>query len=189
MRRIRLLCLAVFLAIGFFPADAGAQSVGPSVLNTAGGTYDNPSSYHRFEWSLGELVLINTFAPPDSSVIVTQGVLQPCTDKPGNSPLTLLFDKGDYRVFPNPTTGPFEVNFFVRETGRMNLQLVDATGRVLQQRSYQYNGCCRIDLFDLSSAPNGVYMVTAELKPDRRRPGDNLEIIRRGAFRVVKISN
>jgi hypothetical protein len=189
MRRIRLLCLAVFLAIGFSPVDAGAQSVGPSVLNTAGGTYDNPSSYHRFEWSLGELVLINTFAPPDSSVIVTQGVLQPCTDKPGNSPLTLLFDKGDYRLFPNPTTGPFEVNFFVRETGRMNLQLVDATGRVLQQRSYQYNGCCRIDLFDLTSAPNGVYMVTAELKPDRRRPGDNMKIIRRGAFRVVKISN
>lgn len=187
MRRIRLLCLAVFLATCL--PYAQSQSITPSVLNVAGGTYDNQSSYHRFEWSLGELVLINTFAPADSAVIVTQGVLQPCTDKPGNSPLTLTFDKGDYRLFPNPTSGAFELNFFVRETGRMNLQLVDVTGRILQQRSYQYNGCCRIDLFDLTSYPNGVYMVTAELKPDRKRQGDNLEIIRRGSMRVVKISN
>jgi hypothetical protein len=187
MRRIRLLCLAVFLATCL--PYAQSQGVTPSVFNVAGGSYDNQSSYHRFEWSLGELVLINTFAPADSSVIVTQGVLQPCTDKIGHSPLTLFFDKGDYKLFPNPTVGPFELNFFVRETGRMNLQLVDATGRILQQRSYQYNGCCRIDLFDLTSFPNGVYMVTAELKPDHNRPGDNLEIVRRGAMRVVKISN
>lgn len=187
MRRIRRLCLAVFLAIGF--SSVHAQSVTPTTFNAAGGSYDNPASYHRFEWSVGEMILVHTFAPADSAVIVTQGVLQPCTDKIGNSPMTLFFEKSDYRLFPNPTTGPFELNFFVRESGKMNLQLVDATGRILQQRSYQYNGCCRIDQFDLTPYPNGVYLVIAELKPDQGRAGDNLKIVRRGAMRVVKVSN
>jgi hypothetical protein len=92
-------------------------------------------------------------------------------------------------LFPNPTTGKFEVSFFVRETGRMSLQLVDATGRVLEKRSYQYNGCCRIDLFDLSARPDGLYFVIADLKPDRVRPGDNIEVIRHSGLKVLKMSN
>ncbi|HEX2682960.1 MAG TPA: hypothetical protein VHL77_03465 [Ferruginibacter sp.] len=187
MRRIRLLCLAVFLATCL--PYAQSQSITPSTLNTAGGTYDNPSSYFRFEWSFGEMMLINSLAPADSAVVLTQGVLQPCTDKPGHSPLALFFEKDHYRLFPNPTPGPFELNFFIRETGRMNLQLIDATGRVLEKRSYQYNGCCRIEYFDLTGQPNGVYMIAAELKPDHGRVGDNMEIIRRGTMRVIKISN
>jgi len=186
MRRIRLSCLAVFLAIGF--SHAYAQSVTPFIFNTAGGTYDNPSSYHRFEWSFGEAILIQTFAPLDSSVVVTQGVLQPCTDKVGNSPMTLLFEKGDYRLFPNPTTGAFELNFFVKETGRMSLELTDATGKVLQRRNYYYNGCCRIELFDLTQYPDGIYYVVADLKPDHRRPGDNIEVIRRSGLKVIKLN-
>jgi len=185
MRKPLLPFLAVFLAISF----CRAQSVTPATFNVAGGSYDNPSSYHRFEWSFGEMLAISTIKPADSAVIVTQGVLQPCTDKIGNSPMTLLFAKGDYRLFPNPTTGKFEVSFFVRETGRMSLQLVDATGRVLEKRSYQYNGCCRIDLFDLSARPDGLYFVIADLKPDRVRPGDNIEVIRHSGLKVLKMSN
>lgn len=185
MRRSALFCLLAFLAISF----SHAQSITPSVLNTAGGSYEPASSYHRFEWSLGELLLIETMAPSDSAIVLTQGVLQPCTEKPGKSPMTLLFESGDYRLFPNPTPGRFEINFFVRETGRMSLQLVDATGRVLQQRSYQYNGCCRIEFFDLTAYPDGLYYVIADLKPDHLRAGDNIEVIRRSGLKVIKLSN
>ncbi|MDF2385129.1 hypothetical protein JMG10_26905 [Nostoc ellipsosporum NOK] len=185
MRKLLLSFLATFLAMSL----CYSQSVSPATFNVAGGSYDNPSSYYRFEWSFGEMLAISTIKPADSAVIVTQGVLQPCTDKIGNSPMTLLFEKGDYRLFPNPTAGKFEVSFFVRETGRMSLQLVDATGRVLEQRSYQYNGCCRIELFDLTGRPNGLYYVIADLKPDRRRPGDNIEVIRHSGLKVLKMSN
>jgi hypothetical protein len=182
MRKILLLAIIGIVITGH------SQTISPSTFNVAGGSYDNPGSYYRFEWSFGELVLIDAFAPPDSSVLVTQGVLQPCTDKL-NSPMTLLFDRGDYILFPNPTPGKFELNFFVKESGRMSLQLTDATGRLLEQRNYHYNGCCRIELFDLGNKPNGVYFVIAELKPDHRRSGDNIEIIRRSGFKVVKLDN
>lgn len=192
MRSFVLSLLAVFLALSVCRAQAPSTSpfngVLPAVFNTAGGTYDNSNSYYRFEWSFGELVLIESYASTDSSIILTQGVLQPCTDKITRSPHTLLFEKGDYRLFPNPTDGKFEINFFVRTTGRMSLQLIDATGRVLEKREYDYNGCCRIELFDLTRHPNGLYYVIADLKPFTNR-ADGLEVLRHSGFQVVKLGS
>jgi hypothetical protein len=189
-RRITLSFLAMVLAVCFAHAQVPSlnpiNGVVPAVLNVAGGSYDNPSSYYRYEWSFGELLLVQAFAPADSSVVVTQGVLQPCTDKIGNSPFTVLFDAGDYRLFPNPTTGKFEVDFFVRTPGRMSLQLINDIGQTLMTTSYHYDGCCRIDLFDISKYPNGMYFVVADLKPDIIRPGDR-EVIRHSGLKVIKI--
>jgi hypothetical protein len=173
MRRIILSAMAILCAISY----SFAQSIAPATFNTAGGSYNNAGSYFRFEWSFGEMLLINSFAPPDSTVLVTQGVLQPCTDgtgKPGSS----VFENGDYRLFPNPTAGKFELNFFIRESGQMNLRLVDATGKVLDKRSYAYNGCCSIQLFDLSDYPVGLYYVIAELINEKTRYS---------GFKVMKI--
>lgn len=190
-KRITLSCLAVMLAISFCKAQVPSLSpfngVVPAVFNTAGGTYDNALSYYRYEWSFGELVLVQAFAPPDSSILVTQGVLQPCTDKLGISPYTVLFEKGDYKLFPNPTAGPFEVDFFVKTPGFMSLQLINTMGQILESRSYHYDGCCRIELFDLSRYPNGIYFVVADLKPDSKRPIDNQEVIRHSGLKVIKL--
>jgi hypothetical protein len=154
-----------------------AQSVVPATINSAGGTYDNPGSYYRFEWSFGEMLLISSFAPSDSSVLVTQGVLQPCTEGP-SSGSSSGFSADDYRLFPNPTLGKFELNFFIRESGVMNLRLVDATGKTLEKRTYNYNGCCSIQQFDLSNHPAGLYYVIAELLSSKRRYS---------GFKVMKI--
>jgi len=192
-RRITLSFLAAFLALSFFgraqvPSLNPYNGVVPAVFNSAGGSYDAASSYNRYEWSFGELLLIQAFAPADSSVLVTQGVLQPCTDQIGISPFTLLFETGDYKLFPNPTSGKFELDFFVRTPGTMSLQIVNSTGQILKSKSYHYDGCCRIELFDISAYPNGVYYVIADLKPDINRPGDNLQVIRHSGFKVVKLN-
>lgn len=191
-RKINFSCLILFLTVSFSQAQVPSvnpvNGIVPAILNTAGGSYDNSLSYYRYEWSFGELLLIQAFAPPDSSILVTQGVLQPCTDKIGFSPYTVLFEAGDYKLFPNPTSGKFEVDFFVTTPGQMSLQLINATGQVLMTRSYYYDGCCRIDLFDISKYPDGIYFVVADLKPDTNRPGDNLEIIRHSGLKVIKLS-
>ena len=204
IKRIILSSLAVFFTIAFcrgqvpslrspikgvVPASLSPiNGVMPAILNAAGGVYDNPSSYYRYEWSFGELLLVDAFAPPNSSVLVTQGVLQPCTDKITHSAVTTLFDKGDYKLFPNPTTGKFEVDFFVKVPGQMSLQLINSVSQVLESRSYQYNGCCKIDLFDISKYPNGIYFVIANLKPDNNRPGDEMQAIRHSGFKVIKLN-
>ncbi len=192
-RRITLSLLAIFLALSIcvraqVPSINPVNGVVPAVLNAAGGTYDNALSYYRYEWAFGELVLVQAFAPADSSILVTQGVLQPCTDIIHNSPYTVLFEDGDYKLFPNPTSGKFEVDFFVKTPGFMSLQLVNSMGQVLETRSYHYDGCCRIEMFDISRYPNGVYFVVADLKPDTNRPGDGLEVIRHSGLKVLKLN-
>ncbi|MBI5858997.1 MAG: T9SS type A sorting domain-containing protein [Sphingobacteriales bacterium] len=191
-KKIKLICLTVLLTVSFCQAQVPSvnpyNGVVPAVLNTAGASYDNSLSYYRYEWSFGELLLVQAFAPADSAVLITQGVLQPCTDKIGISPYTVLFEAGDYKLFPNPTSGKFEVDFFVRTPGLMSLQLINAAGQVLMTKSYHYDGCCRIDLFDISKYPDGMYFVVADLKPDNNRPGDNLQVIRHSGLKVVKLN-
>jgi len=188
--KITLSLLAVFLAISFCKAQVPSlnpfNGVCPAILNTAGGSYDNALSYNRYEWSFGELLLIQAFAPADSSILVTQGVLQPCTDKVGDAPFTVMWEDGDYKLFPNPTTGKFEVDFFVRTTGTMSLQLINSIGQILMKKSYHYDGCCSIEMFDLTPYPAGMYFVVADLKPDKNRVGDNINIVRHSGLKVVK---
>ncbi len=190
-RRLTLSLLAIFLAISFCKAQVPSllpwNGVVPAILNTAGGSYDNALSYHRYEWSFGELVLIQAFAPPDSSILVTQGVLQPCTEQVGVSPYTIYFESGDYKLFPNPTTGPFELNFFVKTSGQMSLQLINTLGQILDKRSFYYDGCCRIELFDLTNYPAGIYFVVADLRPETNR-ADGLQVIRHSGLKVVKMN-
>jgi hypothetical protein len=167
------------------PSVSPLNGVVPAVFNVAGGTYDNASSYYRFEWSFGELLLIEAFAPADSSILLTHGLLQPCTDIIENSPTMLVFESGDYRLFPNPTKGKFELNFFVREQGQMSLQLINSTGQVLEKREFDYGGCCRIEMFDLGRYPSGVYFIIADLVPETSH-GDTQT--RHSGFKVIKLN-
>lgn len=166
---------------------ASAQSATPTVTNAGGGSYNDPNSYYRyFEWSIGELTLINTVATADSSTVVYQGVLQPCTDKPGLSVFDDGFSSGDFKLFPNPNTGQFEINFFIRESGMMTLELTDVLGKSLEKRSFRYYGCCRIEHYDISKLPAGVYFVVATLTPDPYTNFNLKQVTRSSGLRVVK---
>jgi hypothetical protein len=182
MRKIIFSALVCMVAV----SAARTQTTNPFTFNSTGSSYDNPSSYFRFEWSIGEMAVISTMNTVDSACRLLHGVLQPGTEKPVY-PRTIIFETGDYTAFPNPTNGRFELNFYVPHPGKMELQLTDATGRVLETRSYLYDGVRRIQLFDLSKYPNGLYYVNATLTPNSNRGRDNLQIIRSNGLRVIKI--
>jgi hypothetical protein len=161
-----------------------SQSVTPSVLNAAGGTYDNPAMYTHFEWNFGELAVTETYA--GSPLTLTNGLLQPCTDVVGASPEILLFGSNEWKIFPNVTPGPFELDFFLNIPGTMELQLTDATGRVLNTRRFEYHCCDRIERYDISRYANGVYFINARFTPGRYNPPDILSTRRESTFKVVK---
>jgi hypothetical protein len=163
------------------------QSAVPTVTNAGGGSYNDPNSYYRyFEWSIGELTLINTVAPTDSSVVVYQGVLQPCTDKPGETPVSSDFQPGDFKIMPNPTNGKFEVNFFVRDGGQMTMELIDMTGKVYEKRSFRYYGCCRIEQYDITNLPAGLYMIVVTLTPDPFTQLNYKQVPKHSGLKLVK---
>jgi hypothetical protein len=164
-----------------------SQSIAPSVLNAAGGTYDNSGSYTRFEWNFGELVLTDTYKSADGALVLTQGLLQPCTDKVIKDPEILLFGTNEWKIFPNVTQGPFELDFFLNIPGQMELQLTDVMGRVINRRSFAYHCCDRIERYDISNQPNGVYFINATFTPGGH--GDielSLRTRRQSTFRIVK---
>lgn len=177
------------MAIALLSFAGISQSVTPSITNAGGGSYSDPYSYLRyFDWSIGEMTLINTETSQDGSVTVYQGVLQPCTEKPGNSPLTANFDKDDFKLFPNPTSGQFQINFFVRANGTLHLDLTDVMGKTIEQRSFRYYGCCRIEHYDISHMPSGVYFIVATLVPDPLTSIDAApQILKHSGLRVVKL--
>lgn len=166
-----------------------AQSVTPSITNAGGGSWVDPYSYLRyFDWSIGELTLVDTKVSQDSSIYLYNGVLQPCTEKPGNSPLTANFDNGDFKLFPNPTIGQFEINFFVRASGTMYLDLTNALGQTMERRSFRYYGCCHIEHYDISHLPSGVYFIVASLVPDPANASSSTQVIfKHSGLRVVKV--
>jgi Secretion system C-terminal sorting domain len=165
-----------------------SQSTTPTTTNAGGGSYSDPSSYFRYlDWSIGELTLIHTVAPGDSSFVLYQGVLQPCTEKPGFSPVSANFLAGDFTIMPNPTTGKFEINFFVRENGQMDLELVNMMGQTMEKRSFRYNGCCRIEKYDISHLPAGVYMIAATLTPDPFTGLNLKQVVRQSGLKLVKL--
>lgn len=187
MRKLLFSFYAV--AVLGFAATSQSTSVTPSVTNAGGGSYSDPYSYVRyFDWSIGEMTLINTQTSLDGSVTVYQGVLQPCTEKPGNTPPTANFDKDDFKIMPNPTTGVFEINFFVRANGTMHLELTDVMGKTMERRSFRYFGCCRIEQYDISHLPSGVYFIVATLVPDPFTSNNNPpQILKHSGLRIVKL--
>lgn len=180
---MKQLVLLLLIASGTY-----GQSVMPVIsFNSAGGTYFKAGAYYRFEWSLGEAAVVNTICPADSSLFLTQGLLQPITEKADLSPYIIFFAKGEYYLFPNPTPARFEVNFMVRQSGRMELQLTDLYGKILKKRAFRYPGWGHIEHYDLGAYPNGTYFVIATLVPDTPRPGDQKTVIRHSGFKIIKI--
>jgi hypothetical protein len=178
---MRKIYLCFFVGI-FVASIAKSQFSSPSILNIAGG-FSKIGALDS-EWSLGELCMIETYNMP--GFIFTQGVLQPCTDMVTKWPPTVSFLLNEYKLFPNPTRGKFELNFFLKICGRMILQLVDASGKLITSRDFRYECCGSIETFDNSGLPNGVYMLHARLIPDDTGGGASFSI-RNSAFPVLKI--
>jgi Secretion system C-terminal sorting domain len=183
MRKYLLLFSMLFVLLVLDGQKATAQSNSPDVVNIAGGSVK--IGYYDFDWNVGELCLVETFT--GGTTTLTQGFLQPCTQKVTIQPLLLLFTTNEYRVFPNPTSGQFELDFMLCTTGVMKLQLLDEAGKMISNKEFRYEGCGHIEKFDLRNLPAGVYTIHATLTPDQEiAPG--IRPIRNSGFRVVKMN-
>lgn len=181
MRKIFFSVFTLLIGSVVFP-----QTVTPSVFNAGGGSYNDPNSSVRyFDWSIGELALINTDVSADGSLTVYQGVLQPGTEKPGITPISVNFAAADYRIFPNPNSGKFEIDFFVCDNGTLYLELRDIMGKLIEKRSTRYYGCSLIEKYDVSNLPAGLYFVVATLQPDPVSSINLVPQVRRSGLKVV----
>ncbi len=104
---------------------ACAQSIGPSTINSVGGR--GTIGGDEFEWSIGEIAYV-----PSSSLIVTQGVLQP---RSKSASVHINANSCSIKVFPNPIQEILNIEFGATRSGKLSYRLIDVAGRVVMSSS------------------------------------------------------
>ncbi len=128
MKKYGFFCIAAVIAWqGSF-----AQDIGPSIINSAGGSTTIGSS--TYEWSIGENVAVHTGTA--GNTVVTHGVLQPIVvsdDTSQNIGNTPGLTAAQIRVFPNPTESSIYIQPTLLPNAALSYALYDLQGRILQQ--------------------------------------------------------
>src|SRR5690348_2304152 len=124
MRKIFFSIALVFVISG----NVVAQSIGPSVINSTGGSYNQPASNFSLDWSVGEMPLVSTFESTGGNIYyLTNGFLQPT--KLGHIqeariiPAAVTESKTEIHIFPNPAVSYVDVTLHLPDTGRVRLSL------------------------------------------------------------------
>ena len=176
MRKILTLLLLNSYLIPLPTNIIHAQSIRPAMLNVSGGTYS--FGYTNIDWSIGEMPLVNT--SNSQVVVITNGFLQPFTEKPGEINNTNIFTPDEIRVFPNPATSYVEINFFIRQKGVINFKLYNSTGQLLFDKTFQNYGLGRIERIDLQQLPATEYFLYVILDPDNG-------LRKNGGYKIIKL--
>ncbi len=167
--------------VGLFATLSGlAQNNTPSVINAAGGSAK--SGYYHFEWSVGELSLVNQMNSSSNTLIVTNGFLQPYTLYPVFSNQNNYFGNEEIKVFPNPASVFVEIDFFTKQKGKIMLTFYDAAGKTVYVKELRSNGVDLIEKIPVSHFAGGVYALLVELEADAGF------ISKRGVYKITKIN-
>src|SRR5215213_9155110 len=131
------------------------QSITPAVINASGNSYAHGN--YAFDWSIGEMSLIDAMSSPDKTTTITNGFLQPYVFQPKISNNLLFFSADEIRIFPNPTYKTSEIDFLSNQSGTVSLTLHDANGKFLLSKNTFLSGLGTIERLDLSRFAAGTY--------------------------------
>lgn len=138
-------------------------TVTPATLNVTGGSGNTTNNRYHFEWSFGEATAIETMSSSNIKITyITNGILQPLSAIPI---LDDCWGPKEIKIYPNPTTGLIEIDFFSLLSGKVTLNLFDESGRLLEISEFEYNGLSFIKKMDLSRYPSSIYFLKIMLQP------------------------
>ena len=66
-----------------------------------------------------------------------------------------------FSVFPNPSTGLLNIQYFSSQKWTIQFSISDNTGRVLYKKEQDLKQSDGAVTIDLSNFPNGIYLLTA----------------------------
>lgn len=169
------------LIISIIKGNVLAQSITPQTINIAGGTYSR--GYYSIDWSVGELALVNQLQSNDGLTIVSNGLIQPFTDRSSIINYSQAFLPDEIRILPNPTSDILEVNYLSYMRGPVLFKLFDARGRLLYTKSTNSYGFGFIERINMTGFATGSYML--HISVNSIDPG---AFKKSGAYKIIKIS-
>jgi hypothetical protein len=172
---------AVLMLLLLYAQASAQNTVTPQTFNASGGTNDDPTSYYRYEWSVGESTTIQTLSSP--TLTVTAGVLQPGTNNPAVDNTNGQWTTDELKVFPNPVITEVEVDVISNQKGKLNMKIFDASGRLVAVKTVDYFGTGQITRFDMRPYSSGNYTMNVTLEPLAG------SVAKKGSFKLVKLNN
>lgn len=130
-----------------------AQSIGPSTLNSTGGSA--VIGGNTYEYSIAEMSLVNTASA--SGIIVTQGTLQPTSNSSGIQLAAIADD--ELKVFPVPTSGIINIQPRFNNTGILHFTLLDAAGKNVVENSANLSSGKEIQQLNIDAYASGNYLL------------------------------
>ena len=138
---------------------ARGQSVQASVINVSGGTYSNQD--YSYEWSIGELVLVNEMKDADNKYVLTNGFLQPFTRSENASKPPAVFRQQEFRVLTNPVKDVLRVQLITSHPGRLMLCVYDGRGNIAAYQELSVSASGTTENVNMRGLANGTYFLKA----------------------------
>ncbi len=177
---MKIIKLFFILTVTFLNAGY-AQTFTPQVINTTGGGIQKQG--YIFNWSIGELSLVNEMNSDDGSYLFTNGFIQPEVFTAAVYNTTTVYSFSNIKIFPNPTTDLLIVNFSKNITGKLNLQLSDNAGHIMYTRNISSYKFGFVERINMKSFPKGSYNL--QIKSLNTDSGQfNIES---GSYKIIKL--
>lgn len=159
---------------------AFSQDLSTATVNVGGGTYSNDKMV--IEWSVGELVRVDTRQSENKALILTQGLLQPDLGRQLILVSDPTFAPGEIKILPNPVRSLLQVQFTGRHAGYIRCMLYDQKGVRLTQSGFQYYGYGYTQTLNATKLAAGNYILYVELEPVTGSQ------VKKGSYKIVKIN-
>lgn len=146
--------LIILFVILFSSVCSSAQIVKyTSTINAAGGSKD--ISGDNYEWSVGEMVAVNTGV--GSNIIVTQGVLQPAPSSLSIS--TQEYIKDHVSIYPVPSKSTVTLHYSFPNAGKLSFDLTDVAGKILLSNAIDIDATAGTTTINLEHLANANYLL------------------------------
>jgi hypothetical protein len=160
-------------------AQAYTQTSQPNVINASGGSYSTDT--YSYEWSIGELVLVNEMVEKDGKYILTNGFLQPYTSN--GKPITpATFKDHEIRLLQNPAKDVLGVLLTTNERGKLNMKVYDERGYVKYYGVVPVNGDVLTHNINLINCASGNYFLRVQFTSN-----DQSKKYKEGTYKFIKI--
>lgn len=167
--------LSLFLL--FFGATINfcqAQVQHAATVNATGGS--TQLGGNTYEWSVGEMVLVNTVAT--ANLVVTQGLLQPILNATGIRHPELSADQ--LKVYPNPTKDIVFIQPSLKPNTSLSLLVYDISGRAFFRKTVVLKSGTEVQGIDLGTYAAGNYLLDIVAGP--------VGATSRNTFKIQKIN-
>lgn len=145
----KLYTLILFL----YSISAGAQSTTPAVVASSGGFFSNTAGMLSF--TVGELAAVTTLSSPNN--FLTQGFQQPSDFGVFVPPVK--DENFSVSVYPNPSTGMFNLSITTSGNMRLQLSLYDLLGKQIMRQQKNLSHGKNLVPVDLRQQVTGMYLL------------------------------